>query len=155
MTSRQQLSGGDIREWATHAHGSPLYGVLCAVVADSDELLRILNRILNRPYPNVFFAAVHYLLMKGDGPELAGFYPSLTDDPEPLAAVGRPFREFVVSREEEIIELGRTRHTQTNGCRRCVALLPAIWRSGLSRFHLVDLGTSAGLNLLVDLYHYR
>lgn len=155
MTSHPRLSGEDVREWATHAHGSPLYVELCEVVAGSDELLRILNNILNWPYPNVFFAAVHFLLMKGDGPDLARYYRSLTDDPEPLAAVGAPFREFVVSHEEEIVELGRTRYTQTNECRRCVLLLPAIWRSSLSRFHLVDLGTSAGLNLLVDLYHYR
>jgi hypothetical protein len=155
LTSRRQLAGEDIREWAKHAHGSRLYVELCEVVAGSDALLRILNRIVNRPRPNVFFAAVHYLLMRGEGPELARFYPSLNGGPEPRAAVGPPFREFVVSHEEEIVELGRTRYTQTNECRRCVALLPAIWRSGLSRFHLVDLGTSAGLNLLVDLYHYR
>jgi len=155
LTSRPQLSGENVREWAAHAHGSPLYVELCEVVADSDELLRILNRIVNWPYTNVFFAAVHYLLMKGDGPELARFYPSLADDPEPAAAAGHPFREFVISHEDDIVELGRTRYTQTNECRRCVALLPAIWRSSLPNFHLVDLGASAGLNLLVDLYRYR
>jgi hypothetical protein len=155
LTSRPQLSGENVREWATHAHGSPLYVELCDVVADSDELLRILNRIVNWPYPNVFFAAVHYLLMKGDGPELARFYPSLANDPEPVAAAGHAFREFVISHEDEIVELGRTRYTQTNECRRCVVLLPAIWSRSLPTFHLVDLGASAGLNLMVDLYRYR
>ena len=132
-----------------------LYVELCEVVADSDELLRILNWVVNWPYPNTFFAAVHYLLMKGEGPELARFYPSLADDPEQVAAAGLPFREFVISHEEEIVELGQTRHTQTNESRRCVVLLPAIWRSSLPSFHPADLGTNAGLNLLVDLYRYR
>jgi hypothetical protein len=144
-----------MREWATHAHGSPLYVQLCEVVVNSEELLRIVNRVDSPPRQNVFFAAVHSLLMRGDGPELARFYPSLTDDPEPLGEAGGPFEEFVVSHEGEIVDLGKTRYTQTNECRRCVALLPAIWITGVSRFHLVDLGASAGLNLLIDRYRYR
>jgi hypothetical protein len=144
-----------MREWAIHAHGSPLYVELCEVVARSDDLLRIINRIANRPRPNVLFAAVHYLLMRGLDPALARFYLSLSDQPEPPAQVGETFRDFVIAHETEIVELGRTRYTQTNECRRCVVLLPAIWKSSLSRFHLVDLGTSAGLNLCLDLYHYR
>ena len=144
-----------MREWSIHAHGSALYVQLCEVVANSEELLRIINRVDNWPRQNVFFAAVHCLLMRGEGLELARFYPSLTDDPEPLDEVGGPFEEFAVSHEAEIVDLGTTRYTQTNECRRCVALLPAIWMTGVSRFHLVDLGASAGLNLLIDHYRYR
>lgn len=144
-----------MREWARHAHGSPLYAELCEVVARSGELLRIMSRIENRPPPNVLFAAVHYLLMKGQSAELARFYPSLADAPEPPAGVGGPFTDFVRAHEESIAELGSTRYTQTNECRRCTALLPAIWETGFSRFHLVDLGASAGLNLLIDRYRYR
>lgn len=144
-----------MRDWARHAHGSPLYAELCEVVARSPEMLRIVSRIENRPPPNVFFAAVHYLLMKGGDSDLARFYPSLVDDPLSPEHVGGPFREFVTAREETIVELGRTRFTQTNECRRCVALLPAIWATGFSRFHLIDVGASAGLNLHVDRYRYR
>ena len=144
-----------MRDWARHAHGSPLYGYLSEVVAGSDELLRVINRIENWPPPNVFFAAVHYLLMKGPDDELARFYPSLTTDPRPMAGVDGPFRDFVVAHDPEIVDLGRTRHTQTNECRRCVALLPAIWETRLTRFHLVDVGASSGLNLLLDHYGYR
>jgi hypothetical protein len=155
LTERRETSGDDMREWAAYAHGSPLYVELCEVVANSEVLLRIINRADNWPRQNVFFAAVQFLLMKGEGRELARFYPSLTDDPKPRGDVGMPFEEFVASHEEEVVALSRTRYTQTNECRRCVALLPAIWMTGLSHFHLVDLGTSAGLNLLVDMYHYR
>lgn len=144
-----------MRDWARHAHGSPLYAELCEVVARSPEMLRIVSRIENRPPPNVFFAAVHYLLMKGEDSDLARFYPSLVDDPRSPENVDESFRKFVMAHEEAIVELGRTRFTQTNECRRCVALLPAIWATGFSRFHLVDVGASAGLNLLVDRYRYR
>lgn len=144
-----------MRDWARHAHGSPLYAELSEVVAQSDDLLRVINRVENRPPPNVLFAAVQFLLMRGEDAELARFYPSLEDDPLPVGEVAAPFQEFVLAREESIVELGRTRYTQTNECRRCVALLPAIWETGFTRFHLVDVGTSAGLNLLFDRYRYR
>jgi len=144
-----------MRNWARHAHGSPLYAELCEVVARSPEMLRIVSRIENHPPPNVLFAAVQYLLMKGEDSDLASFYSSLVDDPRSPEHVGEPFRAFVEAHEETIVGLGRTRFTQTNECRRCVALLPAIWTTGFSRFHLVDVGASAGLNLLVDRYRYR
>lgn len=144
-----------MREWARHAHGSPLYAQLCEVVARSPDLLRVVSRIQNRPPPNVFFAAVQYLLMKGQGPDLARFYASLVEDPLSPEHIGQPFRDFVLAHEDRIVELGRNRYTQTNESLRCTALLPAIWRTGCTRFHLVDLGASAGLNLLVDRYRYR
>lgn len=144
-----------MREWARHAHGSPLYAHLSEVVARSDELLRVTNRIVNLPRQNVLFAAVHYLLMQGAGPDLSRFYPSLRDDPVTVSDVDPVFTGFVLEHEDEIVEIGRTRYTQTNESRRAVVLLPAIWETTLSRFHLVDVGASAGLNLLLDLYRYR
>jgi hypothetical protein len=65
------------------------------------------------------------------------------------------FREFVLAHEEEIVHLGNTRYTQTNESRRCVALLPLVMMASFDRFHLVDIGTSAGLNLALDRYRYR
>jgi hypothetical protein len=151
----RETTADDMRDWAKHAHGSPLYRVLCEVVAGSDLLLSIVNRITSWPRQNVLFAAVHYLLLQGSDPDLGRFYASIVDDPSQPDDVGEPFRDFVITHEDEIVRLGQTRYTQTNECRRCVALLPAIWLTGLTRFHLVDLGASAGLNLLLDLYRYR
>lgn len=150
-----ELSPEAVRNWAKHAHGSPLYAHLIGVIADSDQLMEVLNRIENWPRPNVLFAAVQYLLMRGRSPELARFYPSLHGDPAPVDDVDDPFRDFVIGNEEQIVEIGRTRFTQTNECRRCALLLPAIWRTALARFHLIDVGSSAGLNLALDRYRYR
>ena len=155
MNGHAPASPEYVRAWGKHARGSPLYQRLIEVIAASPELMRILNRIENQPRPNLLFAGVQYLVAQGADPQLAAFYPSLVEDPLPPAGVEEAFIDFVVAHEEQLVEIGRTRLTQTNECRRCAALLPAIWLSGLDRFHLVDLGTSAGLNLAIDRYSYR
>ena len=103
----------------------------------------------------MLFAGVQYLMMRDGGGALADYYPSFTDRPKDLLDVSVPFTEFVVTHAAELVTIGKTRYTQTNECRRCVALLPAIWATGARRFHLVDFGTSAGLNLCFDRYQYR
>jgi len=91
--------------------------------------------------------------MRDRGGDLARYYPSLEEEPLVEGLEGA-FTEYVLSNEAEIVEIGSARYTQTNECRRCVALLAGIWETSLTRFHLVDLGTSAGLNLLLDRYRY-
>lgn len=149
------MTPGDLLAWKGHIHGTPLYHHLADVIATDPGLMSVLNRIEHTPKPNLLFAAVQFLMLKGDGPGLSRFYPSLTDQPDPVAYIDDEFRSFVLQNEERIIELGRTRYTQTNECRRCVLLLPAVMMSGFESFHLVDIGTSAGLNLAMDRYQYR
>ena len=155
MTGHPPLTSDGIRAWGRHVYASPLYARLVEVVAADPELLRIVNRIEHLPRPNMVFAAVHYLLLSGVDHPLAAFYPSLAAEPEPVEDVDPVFRDFVVSYQEEIVRIGRTRYTQTNECRRCVALVPALWTVPFDAFHLVDLGAAAGLNLAFDHYHYR
>jgi hypothetical protein len=125
------------------------------VVADDPELMRVINRIEHLPPPNLLFAAVHYLLMEDPGDDLARFYPSIVSDAEPPMKVGPTFRRFVMEYEERIVEIGNTRYTQTNECRRCVSLLPMVMLAPFETFHLIDVGASAGLNLALDRYGYR
>jgi len=143
-----------MRAWGKHAHGSPLYAELVEVVAKDAELLRVMNRIQHLPPPNLMFGAVQYLLMDGEDGDLARHYPSIVEDPIPPAGAGPKFRSFVLAHEEEIVEVGNTRYTQTNECRRCVALLPMVMMAGFRAFHLIDVGASAGLNLGLDEYGY-
>jgi hypothetical protein len=143
-----------MRDWGKHAHGSPLYAELVEVVAKDAELLRVMNRIQHLPPPNLMFGAVQYLLMDGEDGDLARHYPSIVEDPIPPAGAGPKFRSFVLAHEEEIVEVGNTRYTQTNECRRCVALLPMVMMAGFRAFHLIDVGASAGLNLGLDEYGY-
>jgi hypothetical protein len=132
-----------------------LYAALVDVVAEDPELMRVINRIEHRPPPNLLFAAVQYLLMEDADDDLADFYPSLVTGPESPEGVGPPFRRFVLEHEEEIVDIGNSRYTQTNECRRCVSLLPMVMMAPFGTFHLVDVGASAGLNLALDRYGYR
>ncbi len=144
-----------MRDWGRYLESSPLYLHLINTIADDAELVRVLNTIEHTPRPNVLLAGVQYLMMRDPGSDLGAYYPNLAEDPLPAAGIDPVFRDFVLSHEAELTEIGRTRHTQTNECRRCVALLPGIWSTGLNEFHLIDIGTSAGLNLAVDRYGYE
>lgn len=63
------------------------------------------------------------------------------------------FRSFVFEHSERLVELLRTKTTQTNEVGRCAALLPALCAID-GPVSLVEVGTSAGLQLLMDRYAY-
>ena len=77
----------------------------------------------------------------------------------PRGDVGPVFKDFCLTRRDTLEELLATKSTQTNEIGRCSALLPALsYISALgdgAPLGLLDLGTSAGLNLLFDHYAYR
>lgn len=148
------LTPHDLRVWSRYASSSPLYLELVYIIAENPDLLSVLNAMENLPRPNMLFAGVQYLLMKDPTDPLAGHYPNIGGEVADEKGLASEFRRFVSDHRHELIEIGRTRYTQTNECRRCTALLPAIWHSGLTSFHLIDVGTSAGLNLHLDRYHY-
>jgi hypothetical protein len=138
---------------------SPLYEQLCLSMADDRPLLRLLQiGQSGQPVPNLLLAAVHYLLLSGSGHELGDFYRSCVAVPRPPQQAYGAFREFCLSNEAAIGELMSTRRVQTNEVRRCTYLLPAfawIARHGQQRpLALIEVGTSAGLNLNWDRYHY-
>jgi hypothetical protein len=139
---------------------SPLYGRLATGMAEDRELLRLASAARAGPVPNLFLAAVHYLLLKGAAHPLANHYVDLSEREQG----GRPwsdpfphFRAFCLEHAGAIRALIGTRLVQTNEVRRCACLLPAFEivarRSGLP-LALVEIGASAGLNLLWDRYRY-
>lgn len=148
------MTPDEVMAWAGYAVTSPLYTELCHVIARDERLLDVLAEIEHTPPLNILFAGVQYLMARDGGSDLAAHYPNFNPE-STVEGVGLPFTEFVLANRDSLIQLGRTRYTQTNEPRRCVALLPVVWASGVTRFHLVDVGTSAGLNLLLDRYRYR
>jgi hypothetical protein len=144
-----------VRAWGKHAHGSPLYAYLVEVIAADSEMMRVLSRVEHLPQVNLLLGGVQYLLMSGADSGLAAWYGSLVDNPLPNDQIDPVFRSFVLEHEEELVEIGSSRYTQTNECLRCIALLPAVMKAPFERFHLIEIGASAGLNLALDRYHYR
>lgn len=97
-------------------------------------------------------AGLHRLVLLREAPQLATFYPS-------AGGHGSPEGVWPVAREVIASHVGRLRDAlatapQTNEAGRSaplvVGLLDAVWRSGFHRVRLLEVGASAGLNLLVD-----
>jgi len=148
----------DLAGWA--ADSSPLYERISRIVAEDPDLLELAAAVPgDRSTANVFLAAIQFLLLRGTDHPLDGYYPSVTDTPrDPDGALAGRLRDFCETYEDDLRPLLATRRTQTNAVRRTAALYPAI--SHVARqvdgpLALVELGPSAGLNLLLDRYRYE
>ncbi|MFC4405898.1 DUF2332 domain-containing protein [Haloarchaeobius iranensis] len=132
------------------------------MAAADDDVLAIAGAVpADQPAPNNLFAAVHALLLDGAAHDLREWYPSVVgedardpnvDDPVPA------FADFVRSHEARVRELVATRRTQTNAVGRTSVLYPAFARVAErvdGPVALVEVGASAGLNLLFDRYSYQ
>ena len=137
---------------------SRLYRRLASAIAGDGDLIALAGHAPPGPTPNLFLAAVHYLLLKGVPHRLAAFYPTVSGS---APIVGDPFpdfRAFCLEHAEQIRDVLSTRKVQTNEVRRCGILLPAFSciasREPGRPLALVEVGASAGLLLLWDQYEY-
>ena len=139
---------------------SPLYVSLAMRVAEDPELLAIAAKAWEKnALPNLFFSAVHFLLLKGEHHQLAAFYPSLNNSSKHYDFAYPYFRSFVLEHKNEIDEIITTHSVQTNEVGRCAILVPAfelVARQAKNRpLALIEIGSSAGLTMLWDRYHYQ
>jgi hypothetical protein len=138
---------------------SPLYETVSLELAGDGELLDWIASVIGpRAHPTLLFAAVHHLLLAGaDGADLAAFFPNMTDVPAPPQRAYPAFRAFIQRERARLAPLLAARVTQTNEVARCCYLLPAfVLAAKRSRkpLWIIDVGASAGLNLLFDRYAY-
>jgi hypothetical protein len=101
---------------------------------------------------------VHYLLLKGVDDPLKDYYPSVGGTrPVDDKAFGL-FAAFCRTHEAELVDIISTRATNTNEVGRSALLIPAfdiIARTTKAPLALIEIGSSAGLNLNFDRYGYR
>lgn len=138
---------------------SRLYEVLAREVAQHEWLLSLCEDIpKGQPAPNLLFAAVHELVLQYSADELATYYPSVTKYPKQAEDVFPSFLAFCHTYESEIRHRLRTRRVQTNEVQRCAYLYPIfskIQQQTKRPLGLLEIGTSAGLQLFVDQYAYE
>jgi hypothetical protein len=141
--------------------GSPMYGELLRLVADDNELggqtVQVLRGHENDPGPSALalrlLGSVHRLVLAGEVPELAVFYPSVGGEWDPV--LGWEAFEQVLESHREEIRLGLEQPPQTNEVGRATALMGGLLH--LERrlpVRLFEIGASAGLNLRADHFAY-
>ena len=137
---------------------SPMYTELAYGVSLDPFLLELSSHTQpGQPAPNTLFAAVQYLLLRGADHPLRTHYPIVTGEPRPSKPALPLFRAFCEQYRDDIQSLLRTRRTQTNAVRRASVLVPAfafIHQREARPLALIEVGTSAGLNLHWDHFHH-
>jgi len=137
---------------AQFRNDSPLYERIALAVSADRDLLEVVRAAPPAAHmPPTLLGAVHYLLLDGLDHPLADVYAGRSDaDPAPL------FLDICRIHHDEVVALLTTRHVQTNDCGRSAVIgIGLTWLASLfdDPFALVDVGASAGINLLCD--HYR
>jgi hypothetical protein len=132
------------------------------VLAADDDLLELLSKApAGQARPSLLLAAVHYLLLGGVEHPLARFYPSvstITGDSGSSLTLADAFRSFCTDHRARLVPLIAGGRTQTNDVRRTAALVLALQeveRRSDTPLALIEVGASAGLNLLYGRYRYR
>lgn len=150
----------EFRYFADRRAGSyaPLYARLGEAIATDTALLAVAaNARAGQSRPDLLLAVIHDLLIRQPDHPAARFYPSITATP----ADGDPapeVLEFAHARLDQLADEVSTRLVQTNEVARCTFLAPAVRAAAehaAGPVALLEVGASAGLNLLLDRYGYR
>ncbi|MCJ8008721.1 DUF2332 domain-containing protein [Lederbergia wuyishanensis] len=137
---------------------SPLYEYLSLKISEDKDLLELSSHAKEgQPIPNLFLGAVHYLLQSGFKHPLKEYYPSLVKQPLNLEGIFPHFKNFCLAFKSEVLHLLQTKRVQTNEVRRSAYLYPSfcyMYDKVKKPLSLIEIGTSAGLQLLWDQYCY-
>lgn len=130
---------------------SPIYERVAEAVAGDRNVLRLFAAAPPAAHlPPAPLAAVRYLLLGGLDHPLGEVYAGRSDaDPGPL------FLDLCRSQRSDLLGVLAMRRVQTNDCGRSAILGPALtWVASrlLGPYYLIDVGASAGINLLCDRY---
>ena len=140
--------------------GSPLYARLAEGIGGDSDLKALAARARKgQPPANMILGAVHFLLLRGADHPLKRFYPTAGgteyvegDDPFPL------FADFVARHRSAIERLIESRVTNTNEVGRSAVLhagFRAVAAEAGAPLNLIEIGPSAGLNMIWDRFGVR
>lgn len=132
------------------AKTSPLHQRVALALSESDAALRAIEEAPARKrQPTVILAALHDLALAGRAPALAAAYAAGDGDAAAEAAI-----HTLLRMTDAVVAIAVRRPPRTNQTGRCAVLYPAIaeaaHRVGATAVGLIDVGGSAGLNLIVD-----
>ncbi|MFG6149334.1 DUF2332 domain-containing protein [Halobacillus sp. B23F22_1] len=137
---------------------SELYMKLSLQISNDKDVLKLCHSAREgQPIPNLLLGAVHYLLLKGVNHPLKEYYPSIVSQPKNDDHLFEVFKDFCFENVNEIKPILRSKLVQTNEVRRCAYLYPLfcyIHHRTSKPLSLIEIGTSAGLQLLWDQYSY-
>ena len=141
MASDLSVQSNVFRHQARQAtERSPLYSDLCEHLAEDPRVADIVESPPRWDAPLRLLSGLHYLVLTGS---------ASWDSIDQALVQHRDFLRGFVS----------TQHVQTNEVQRCWLLLPCFLEvsrmTGARSFDLVELGPSAGLNLVWDQYRYE
>lgn len=156
MNDREKTYWRRFADEARHL-GSPLYESLSLAVDEDPALKALAARARpGQPHANLLFAAAHFLLLRGAAHPLRDFYASLggTRGGDAFPA----FRDFVLTHADAVASLVETRVTNTNEVARSSVLRAGFVALGQREplpLQLIEIGPSAGLNMIWDRYGMR
>ena len=148
---------GFFRHFTSEVSNSPLYAALCLLLAEDQRALTLYADVPGtQRRPNLLLAALHYSVLLDETHRFAGWFKTVggtkpADDPELKSALS----SFIAERFDELKELVGKGATQTNEVGRSALVLPALAALGAEQSKpvaIVEIGTSAGLNLRPDAY---
>jgi len=139
---------------------APMYQYFSERVAGDEDLKSICLAVeKGQPVPNLFFAAIRFHLLTGFEHSLGDIYKKIQNgQPVDYEYAYTQLHSFCIDNASLIRQTISEKLVQTNVPARCSYLMPAFSkmceRFNIVNFHVVEIGASAGLNLLWDHYYY-
>lgn len=137
---------------------SPLFAALSQSCADDADILALGAAVRpGQPPAQFILLAAQYLVFRQPESPCASYFPSVVEEPRPAEEAFPAFRAFCLDHREELTDLVSERTVNTTLVDRASYILPVlnhVARASGEPLSLVEIGCSAGLNLLFDRYRY-